>query len=132
MAPYVFAFNCFFLKLFDPKGDYTLSSQQIDKIKNTAMHCKTSSTEQDAYIKILAFIKILAPEQEIKISNEELGNLCETMRKLIDLKKFEVATYLKILAAHKVAITSPGVMEFEMYPAELEDSTTSIPEEREF
>ena len=131
---YALTKDYFFLKIINPSGDYSLTTDQINKLKAAMESIRILPGRDPQFIRAAAHLKLLVPEHAIDISHEmwaEFKN--EIKNSPAQFDKFELAAYLKILAAHKVTITSPGVIEFEMYPpSHTDDSMPSIPEEREF
>jgi hypothetical protein len=125
----------FNLKIINPKGNYSLTSEQVEGVKTELLRYEQVGS-LDKWVKfsqIAAALKILAAEDAINISPEVWSRLREEVKNEPLSTKYEMAVYMKILAAHKVEITAPGVMDIQMYPpGNINQSTPPIPETRKF
>jgi hypothetical protein len=98
---------------------------------------KYNAGEWAEFASLTAHLRLLDESYNPQLDEADWKNLQETLRKLLDTQlpehSFGMAKNLKILAAHSVKITSPGVIDIQMYPPEdLNQSAPAIPETRKF
>jgi hypothetical protein len=121
-----------------PKEQFDASAVSIDEIKKShIMDNPFTITSWREFIKTAASMRLMDPTYDPNLSKADWQNMNEELKVYESHKRWdmygEIAFGMKILAAHKVEITAPGVIDIQMYPPEdLNNSTPSIPEKRKF
>jgi hypothetical protein len=144
---YDFLENAANLKILNP--DFSISYEELELAKNILEKIKS-----DDLINFLEFapnLRIIDPsyrptltdgewkQLKERLSNmndpdfEESADAAERMKILAAWEHFLLcACDMKILAADKVEVTRPGVIEFQTYPQDINTSTPTMPEGRKF
>jgi hypothetical protein len=128
-----------YLKMINP-GNNLLEEMQ-PKLKKIYIDYLEFAKEDEDWTDfgiIAGTVKLIYPDFDPKLTPEDWSVLQNELKtKLNDTvsmgEGLELAVAMKILAAHKVEITAPGVISFEMQPpADLTESNPSLPEKRKF
>jgi hypothetical protein len=93
---------------------------------------KSYFKDPDVFFELAANIKIIDPSFNLNLTPEYWKVMQEKLAVYAGSLKYEMAYHMKILAAHSVRVTAPGVIEFQMYPPDINSSTPQIPETRKF
>jgi hypothetical protein len=129
------------VKILDPNSEFSLSPDEslaADEIEQ-AHELLNSATEKDAYTacSLARSLKLIDPTREYKLREEmweAMHRELEKAKSTSDWTRYaNLAANMKILVAHSVKITAPGVIDIQMYPPEdINQSTPQIPETRKF
>jgi hypothetical protein len=120
-------------KAINPESEFKLTTEEVNKLKNLLtpdLIVKYHYTEPAAQLKLLdpSFTPQLSPANWAQL-HEQLAFYESTEEWHLYA---EQAVSMKILAAHKVEVTASGVIDIQMYPPDINESTPSIPETRKF
>jgi hypothetical protein len=87
------------------------------------------------FIQYVSSLRLLNKDYKPLLTKEDWDILVSEMHRVLKLSiaaGLINAFDLKILAAHKVEVTAPGVIDIQMYPPDINQSPPSIPETRKF
>jgi hypothetical protein len=118
-------------KSLEPKRVMVLTSEEKSKIYDTLNHYLNGDHPQ-VFAEMAAKIKIIDPSFNFDITPKSWEIMRERLRSYSGSIAYEMAYDMKILAAYEVNMTSPGVIDIQMYPPDINQSTPSIPEKRKF
>jgi hypothetical protein len=118
---------------YDPS--VTLSPKELEQLKRNSDR-QLSQLNDQPILHGPVNLRLLDPTYKPVLTSQEWEFYKDQLNKLKEQDSSwnysTFASHMKILVAHKVEVTAPGVIEFQMHPPEINTSTPSIPETRKF